>query len=52
MAGYTHLEYLKGTPRQRGRGLGALSGKIAGAAILIIRKFVLPTAKKLGKDAI
>ena len=28
MAGYTNLEYFKGTPRQRGTGLGALPGKI------------------------
>ena len=51
MAGYTNLEYLKGTPRQRGRGLGALSGKIAGTASPF-RKYVLPIAMKLGKDAI
>ena len=52
MAGYTNLEYFKGTPRQRGRGLGALAGKIARTAFPIFRKYVLPTAKKLGKDAL
>ena len=44
--------FYKGTPRQRGRGLGALAGTIARTAFRIFRKYVLPTAKKLGKDVI
>ena len=52
MAGYTNLEYFKGTPQQRGRGLGAVAGKIARTAFPIFRKYVLPTAKKIGKDAL
>ena len=52
MAGYTNLEYFKGTRRQRGRGLGALAGKIARTAFALFREYVLSTAKKLGKDAL
>ena len=52
MAGYTYLEYFKGTPRQTGRRLAALAGKNARTALPIFRKQVLPTAKKLGKDAL
>ena len=52
MAGYTNLEYFKGIPRQRGRGLGALAGKFARTVFPIFRENVLPTAKKLGKDAL
>ena len=46
MAGYTNLDFFKGTLRQRERGLGALPGKIAGTAFPIFRKYVLRTAKK------
>ena len=52
MASYTNLECFKSTPRQRGRGLGVLAGKIARTASPIFRKFFLLTATKLGKDAI
>ena len=52
MAGYTNLESFKSTLRQRGMGSGALAGKIARTAFPIFRKNLLPTAKKLGKDAL
>ena len=52
MAGYTNPEFLKGTPRQNRRGLGAPVGKIARKGFPIFRKFVLPTAEKLGKDTL
>ena len=52
MAGYTNLEYFKGTPRQRERELGALTGKFARTVFPIFRKYVLLTAENLAKDAI
>ena len=52
MAGYKNLEYFKGTPRQRGRGLVALAGTIARTAFPVFRMYVLPAAKKLWKDAL
>ena len=52
MAGYTNIEYFEGTPRQTGKGLGALAGKVARTAFPFFRKYVLPTARKRGKVAL
>ena len=52
MASYTNLEKFKDTPRRRGRGLEALAGKLQQQPFPIFRKYILPTAKKLGKDAL
>ena len=38
MAGYTNLDYFKGTPRQRGKGLGAFAGTIGRTAFPIFQK--------------
>ena len=47
-----HLPHFSGVPRQRGRGLGALAGTIARTAFPILKRFVVPAAKKIGRDAI
>lgn len=52
MEGSERLNYFRGVPRQRGRGLGALAGSIARTAFPIFRKYVLPVAKKIGRDVI
>ena len=41
-----HLPHFSGVPRQRGRGLGALAGTIARTAFPILKRFVVPAAKK------
>ena len=50
MAGHTNFEFFTGALRQRGRCLGALAGTIARTVFPIFGKFVLLTAKELGKD--
>ena len=47
-----HLPHFSGVPRQRGRGLGALAGTVARTAFPILKRFVVPAAKKIGRDAI
>lgn len=46
------LPYFRGVPRQKGRGLGALAGTVIRTAFPIIKKFVIPAAKKIGRDVI
>ena len=49
MEGYS-LPYFKGVPRQRSRGIGALASTIARFSFPILKKFVVPAAKKIGRD--
>ena len=49
MEGYS-LPYFKGVPRQRGRGIGALASTTARFSFPILKKFVVPAAKKIGRD--
>ena len=51
MDGY-NLPYFKGVPRQRGRGFGALARTVARTTLPILKKYVLPAAKKNGRDVI
>ena len=51
MDGY-NLPYFEGNPRQRGRGFGALARTIARTTLPILKKYVLPAAKKIGRDVI
>ena len=51
MDGYS-LPYFKGVPRQRGRGIGALASTIARFSFPILKKFVVPAAKKIGRDLV
>ena len=51
MDGY-NLPYFKGVPRQRGRCVGALARTVARATLPILKKYVLPAAKKIGQDVI
>ena len=51
MDGY-NLPYFKGVPRQRGRGFGALARTVAKTTLLILKKYFLPAAKKIGRDVI
>ena len=44
------LPYYRGIGRQRGRGFGALAQIIGRTAILFLRKFILPAAKRVGAD--
>ena len=46
------MPYFKGAARQRGRGLGTLALAVGRTAYPIFKKFVLPTAKRLGKAAL
>ena len=52
MDGFDKMSYFRGVPRQLGRGLGAFAGTIARTTFPILRKYVLPVAKKLGRDVI
>lgn len=45
-----NIPYFRGVPRQRGRGLGALALSVARTAIPIFRNFIVPAAKKVGRD--
>ena len=44
------LPYFSGHYRQRGSGFGALASGIGRIALPIARKFVLPAAKRVGKE--
>ena len=44
------LPYYKGIGRQRGRGFGALAQVIGKTAILFMRKYIVPAAKRVGAD--
>lgn len=46
------LPYFKGVPRQRGRGLGALAGTIARTAFPIMKRYIVPVVKKVGRDLV
>ena len=51
MDGY-NLTYFKGVRRQRGRGFGALARTVARTTLPFLKKYVLPAAKKIGRDVI
>ena len=42
------LPYYKGIGRQRGRGFGVLAQVIGRTAILFLRKYIVPAAKRVG----
>lgn len=42
--------YYRGPVRQRGSGLGSLALKVARHALPILSKYVLPSAKRVGKE--
>ena len=44
------LPYYKGIGRQRGRAFGALSQVVGRTAIPCLRKFIVPTAKRVGAN--
>ena len=44
------LPYYKGIGRQRGRRFGALAQIIGRTAILFLRKYIVPAAKRVGAD--
>ena len=44
--------FFKGVPRQRGRGFGALARTVARTTLPILKKYVLPAAKKIRRDVI
>ena len=44
------IPYYRGVGRQRGRGFGALSQVIGRTAIPFLRKYIVPTAKRVGAD--
>ena len=44
------LPYYKGIGRQRGCDFGALAQAIARTAILFLRKYIVPAAKRVGSD--
>ena len=44
------LPYYKGIGRQRGRGFGALAQVIGRTANPFLRKYIVPTAKRVGAD--
>ena len=44
------LPYYKGIGRQRGRGFGALAQVIGRAAFPLLRKHIVPAAKRVGAD--
>ena len=51
MDGYS-LPYFKGVPRQRGCGFGALARTVATTTLQLLKEYVLPAAKKIGRDVI
>ena len=44
------LHYLSGHYRQRGSAFGALASGIGRIALPLARKFILPAAKRVGKE--
>ena len=44
------IPYYRGVGRQRGRGFGALAQFIGRTAIPVLRKFIVPAAKRVGAD--
>ena len=44
------IPYNRAVGRQRGRGFGALAQVIGRTAILFLRKYVVPAAKRIGAD--
>ena len=44
------LHYYKGVGRQRGRGFGALAQFIERSAILFLKKYVVPAARRIDAD--
>ena len=42
--------YYRGSVRQRGSGIGSLALKVARHALPLLSKYVLPSAKRVGKD--
>ena len=47
-----NLHYLKGVPSQRGRDFGALARTVARTTLPILKKYVLPAPKKIGRDVV
>ena len=45
-----HLPHFSGHYWQRGSGFGALAAGIGCVALLLARRFILPTAKRIGKE--
>ena len=50
MAAREQLPYFRGSARQRGRGFGALAATIGRTAIPFISRYVVPAAKRVGKE--
>ena len=46
----TSLPHFSGHYRQRGSGFGALTAGIGRVALPLARRFILPTAKRIGKE--
>ncbi len=46
------MPYYIGVSRQRGRGFGALATSVVRTTIPIIRKYLVPVAKKIGRDIV
>ena len=44
------ISYYRGVGRQKGRGFGALAQVIGRTAIPLLRKYVIPAAKRIGAD--
>ena len=44
------LPHFSGHYRQRGSGFGALAAGVGRVALLLARRFILPTAKRIGKE--
>ena len=52
MVAESDLPYFRGYSRQRGRGFGALAQTIGRTAILFLRRYLVPAAKRVGADLI
>ena len=44
------LPYYRGVTRQRGRGFGALAQVIGKTAVPFVKKFIVPSARRVGAD--
>ena len=44
------IPYYRGVGRQRGRGFGAVAQVIGKTAILVLRKYIVPAAKRVSAD--